>query len=71
MLAARWLYLFDGLPVPRADVPLHVVDLVRLGVDLVPPLEAVVVEVLRHFFFVLVQQRAAAVSLGKNNTRHQ
>lgn len=38
-----------------ADVSLHVVDLVRLRVDLVPPVEAVVVEVLCHLLFVLVQ----------------
>lgn len=51
-------YLVDGLPVASADVALHVVDLVRLGVDLVPPLKAVVVEVLRHLLLVLVQRAA-------------
>lgn len=48
-------YLVDGLAVTGADVPLHIVNLVRLRVDLVPPFEPVVVEVLCHLLFVLVQ----------------
>lgn len=59
-VANRQTDLVDGLAVPGADIPLHVVDLVRLRVDLVPSLEAVVVEVLRHLLFVLVEQRVAA-----------
>lgn len=52
-------YLVDSLPMAGADVQLDVVDLIRLRVDLVPPVEAVVVEVLRHLLFVLVHQGAA------------
>lgn len=51
-------YLVDGLAVAGADVSLDVVDLVRLGVDLVPPFKAVVVEVLCHLLFVFVHQGA-------------
>lgn len=56
---------------PRADVSLHVVNLVRLRVDLVPPLEAVVVEVLRHLLFVLVQQRAEKIRNVGDSTHNQ
>ena len=39
-------HLVDGLGVARADVQLHLVDLAVLAVDSVPPVEALVVEVL-------------------------
>lgn len=67
------MYLVDGLAVPGADVSLNVVDLVRLRVDLVPPVEAVVVEVLCHLLLVLVQGGATpcGIQTDKRHTDRQ